>query len=229
MKHTFRPPNVRGLVARDKEKHRRALYRATQEGIDQATIGAQRRVRSKIRAVGLGGLANAVGKTSSFQQRKTPVKPWGAIYVKGGDQSRAGQALESYSRGAVIRARRRNWLAFATNAVPRTIGRRRTTPELFKKAGMVTRIGQLHFVQVKPNLAFLMLRNVSLHPRTHQAKRLGPRPTRTRVAVKEVVAFVLIKVTRRAMRFDKDREIAKAAREVPTRIGFLLDRILTKG
>lgn len=229
MKFTHRPPPVARLVGREKRIYTKALYEAAQRGTDQGALGAQRRVKAKIAAVGLGRLAGAVGKTSSKAKGQRPRSPYGAIFVKGGDESRAGQALESYSRGAVIRARKGNWLAFATAAVPRVIGRRRTTPSLYRKSGMVARIGELIFRPTKnPNVALLVVRKVTLHPRTHQAKRAGPRTPRTRVPADEVTAFVLLRVTRRAMRFNKDREVAKAARGVPDRIAFELDRLLAR-
>lgn len=226
MKHIHRPPPVRSKLAADRKRHTKALYTAAQRATNGASQDARTALQAKITGVGLGRLAGAVGQTSSQRKGQKPRTPYGATFVKGGDESRAGQALQSYTRGATIRARRRNWLAFPTNAVPRTINRRKITPDLYKKSGLVTRIGQLHFVQVKPNLAFLMIRKVTLHPRTHRAKRAGPGRVRTRVPAKEVVAFVLIKVTRRAMRFNKDRVVHKVARTMPDRLAHEMKELL---
>ena len=228
MKLTYRSPPVRRIVASQKRKYERALYEAAQRGTHEASIGAQRKVRGKIKAVGLGGLANAVGQTSSSKKRQKPKTPYGTIYVRGGDESRAGQALKAYTKGATITARRKQWLAFATNAVPKRVGRYKITPERYNRGGLQTRIGQLQFVKVNERLAFLVVRNVTLHPRTHQAKRAGKGRPRTRVPAKQVIAFVLIKVTRRAVRFNKDREVNKAARELPDRIQFHLERLLSQ-
>src|SRR5690349_6918511 len=87
MKLTHRPPNVRSLVDRDKRRLERALYEAAQLGTEQTSIGAQRRVKAKIAAVGLGRLAGAVGQTSSRKKGQKPQKPYGAIYARGGDES----------------------------------------------------------------------------------------------------------------------------------------------
>lgn len=228
MKIGYKRPPVRKIVAREKRRHEKALYEAARLGTHEGSIGAQRKTRTKIRQVGLAGLANAVGQTSAKKKGQKPKKPYGAIYVRGGDDSRAGKALESYTRGATITAKRKKWLAFPTNAVPKRVGRRKITPELYNRGGLQGRIGKLHFVQINPRVAMLVIRNVTLHPRTHQAKRAGRGRTRTRVPAKQVVAFVLIKVTRRAIRFNKDREVAKAARGVPDRIAFHLERLLAK-
>lgn len=206
-----------------KARYKRDLYGAAQYATDRASKGAQVRVQGKIRAVGLGRLSGAVGQTSSLRKRQKPRQPYGVIYARGGDESRAGQALEAYSTGVTIRARNGSWLAFATAAVPRTLARKmegrlagkRTSPLSYRLGGMQTSIGTLVFKPIRPGLAYLVVRNVTLHPKTHRAKRAGPRAPRTRIPAKEVIAFVLIRVTRRAKRFDKDREVRPEAARVP--------------
>lgn len=228
MKLTYRAPRVSTIVEREKRRHKKALYEAARIGTHEASIGAQRKVKNKLVQVGLGGLSRAVGQTSAKKKGQKPRTPWGVIYVKGGDKSRAGQALESYSRGATITARRRRWLAFPTDAVPKRAGRFKMTPERYNRGGFQTKIGKLHFVKVNEKVSLLVVRKVTLHPRTHQAKRAGKGKSRTRVPAKQVVAFILIKVTRRAQRFNKDREVWKAARDTPDRIKFNLERLLAK-
>lgn len=229
MKLSARAPRISQSIARDKRRHKKALYEAARLATHETSIGAQRKVRGKISQVGLGKLANAVGQTSAKKKGQRPEKPYGAIYAKGGDESRAGQALKSYTKGAVITARKGKWLAFATRNIPARAGRWKMTPERYNKGGFQTRIGKLQFVQINANTAWLVVRNVTLHPRTHQAKRQGPGRTRTRIPKKQIVAFVLIRVTRRAIRFNKDREVWKAARETPERIKWHHDRLLAKG
>jgi len=212
-----------------RRRHDRALYRAAQFATEKASADAAVHIRARIQTVGLGRLAGAVGQTSSMKKGQTPTTPYGAIYARGSDESRAGQALEAYTQGVTIRARNKEWLAFATPAVPRVIGRRRLTPELYRQSGLVGSIGPLQFKPISANLAFLVVKNVTLHPRTHRAKAAGPRAPRTRVAAAEVVAFVLIRVTRRAKRFDKDRIVAAYSGQVPDLIADYMDRELAKG
>lgn len=226
MKLTFKPPPIRQLVARDKRRYTAALYKAAQNVTDAASRDAQQGIQAKITQVGLGRLAGAVGQTSSKRKHQTPQSPYGAVFARGGDQSRAGQALESYTRGATITAKKGDWLAIATNAVPRTINRYRTTPMLYRRAGLQTSIGPLQFVRINANLAFLVVKDVTLHPRTHQAKRAGPGTPRTRIPAKQVVAFVLIRVTRRAMRFNKDRVVNTVANTLPDRMAAEMERLL---
>lgn len=228
MRLTHKPPPVRQLIARDKRRHSRALYTAAQNTTDEASRKLRSATQGKIRQVGLGKLAGAVGQTSSKRKRQQPKTPYGAVFARGGDKSRAGQALASYTKGATIIPRRGKWLAIATSAVPRTIGRRRTTPELYRKSGLQTSIGQLQFVRVRSNLALLVVRNVTLHPRTQRAKRAGKGTPRTRVPKKQVVAFVLIKITRRAVRFNKDRLANQVANTMPDRLAKEMDRILAR-
>jgi hypothetical protein len=226
VKLTHRPPQVSKLIERDKQRYRRALYTAAQNATDSASREAQGATKAKISQVGLGRLAGAIGQTSSKRKSQKPNTPYGAIYARGGDQSRAGQALESYTRGATIRPKRGEWLAFPTAAVPRTLNRRRVTPMLYRRGGLQTRIGPLQFVQINSRLAFLVVKNVTLDPKTYRAKRAGKGKPRTRVPAKEVIAFVLIRVTRRAVRFDKDRVVGKIARTMPDRLREEMDKLL---
>src|SRR3546814_18797957 len=109
-----------------------------------------------------------------------------AIYAKGARDGRAVQALEAYSKGVTIRAVNGEWLAFATSAIPARVGRKKITPKLYNNSGLATSIGKLIFRKVKQNLALLVVRKVSLSPKTGRAKALGPRGTRTRAAQRRV-------------------------------------------
>jgi hypothetical protein len=200
-------------------QYRKDLRVAAVIATDRASREAQQAVQAKIRGVGLGNLARAVGHTSTKIQR-TPGDPYGVIYAKGGDESRAGGALEAYSQGATIRpGPGHQWLAIPTNAVPKFISiggqRRRLTPDLYLRSGLMTSIGRLEFRPLGNNEAIWVIKRVSLSPKTGRAKALGPRPNRTRVVQKEVVAFVGRRVTRRARRYDKDGTVGFFARRVP--------------
>lgn len=226
MRFTARTPDIKKAGASAVNSYSKAVRRAAIIATDRASKEAQRAVQSRIRSVGLGRLAGAVGQTSTLKERtqSRPGRPYGVLFARGGDESLAGGALESYSRGSVIRAQNGQWMAFATKAVPRfmMVGgqRRRTTPDLFRNSSLATSIGKLIFKPIGQNKAVLVIRKVSLSPKTGRAKALGPRGTRTRVPVKEVVAFVLIRVTRRAQRFDKDAIILNYARRVP---GYMIE------
>lgn len=212
---TVRPPDFSKLRREGKQfsdAHRRAAFQAT----DIAASRAQKRIQGRMKAAGLGKLSNAVGYTSAFRKRQLDRTPYGVIFAKGGDDSLAGGALEAYSRGVTIRAKSGEWLAYATPAVPRLVGRRRITPKRYLASGLSSSIGKLIFRRINANLALLVLRKVSLSPKTGRAKALGKGRPRTRIVPdKEVVAFVLIKQTRRAKRFDKDTELRREAMRLP--------------
>lgn len=219
MNFVFRTGDFRRFVDEARRATKRDLQTAALIATDRASINGRDELRQKIRGVGLGKLGNAVGQTSAWKKRQRDRQPYGVIFARGGDDSRAGGALEAYSRGTTIRARNGKWLAFPTSAVPRNVvldrRRRRLTAGGFGKSGLVTSIGRLEFRPVSPKLALLVIRNVTLSPKTGRAKAATGRRTRTRVPVKEVVAFVLIRVTRRAQRFDKDVIMARNSRRVP--------------
>ena len=197
-------------------RQERALRRAALEATDIAASKAQKHVQAKIRAVGLKNLSNAVGYTSAKRKRQDPKKPYGVIFARGGDESRAGGALEAYGKGTTIYPVRGSWLAFPTGAIPSKVGRRKMTPELYNKSGLTGSIGPLIFRRIKPNVALLVLRKVSISPKNGRAKMLGKRRPRTRIVPeRDVTAFVLIKQTRRAQRFNKDEIMQFYSGRVP--------------
>jgi hypothetical protein len=234
MRFTVKHPDWNRVFGEMKRDYMRNIRSAAIVATDRASKAAQQSLKAKIRGVGLGRLSNAVGQTSSLKRRDIgPAdKPYGVIFAKGGDESLAGGALESYSRGAIITARRGKWLAIATRAVPKFVnisGRRfRNTPELYKASTLGSRIGQLIFKPISSDRAVLVVRNVTTSPKTGRALADTGRRLRTRIREKEVVAFVLIRVTTRSKRFDKDVIVGAEARRMPDYLAEEMDRLIAK-
>ena len=131
-------------------RYAKDLEQAAFYATDEASKLAQRGVQSKMRAVGLGRLANAVGQTSALKKNQRGRNPYGVLYARGGDESLAGGALDAYTRGVTIRATNRKWLAFQTNAIPRRVNRKRMTPALYESAGFASRYGKLSSARSSP-------------------------------------------------------------------------------
>lgn len=207
-------------LRRQAQQLKRDLHRAALDVTDLVTEKAYRNIQAKMRSVGLGQLYRAVGWTSAKKKRQTGNTPYGVIYAKGGDDTLAGGALEAYSRGTTIRAKSGTWLAIPTAAAPRLVSvggrRRRLTPKLWDAAGLTGRIGKLIFKQVRADLALLVVRRVSLSPKTGQAKALGKGSPRTRIVPQgDTVVFILIRETRRAQRFDHRAIIQTYVERIP--------------
>lgn len=198
------------------------LRAAAHYAADGAIQIAKRDTRAKIRSVGLAGLANAVDATSSLAKRRTNGSAWGAIFARGGINSRANQALMSYTEGALIRPTGgRKWLAYATAAagrltrVPlpriggRSFGNVRNNPSLSSR-GL-----NLQFVRFSANRAALVLKNASVSRKTGRAKSAGARIGRGADRRDFVVMFWLIRFTARAARFDQGAIVQQASRAVP--------------
>lgn len=208
VKLTTTKPDMSGL-RREGDRIKRDVRRAGFEVTDLIAQKAHAHIQAKMRSVGLGKLNRAVGWTSAKRKGQTSGNPYGAIFAKGGDDTLAGGALEIYSRGGSIYPQNGKWLAFPTEAVPRLVSsggkRRRLTPALWKAAGLDQKIGKLNFIQIRANMALLVVRKVSLSAKTGQAKALGKNAPRTRIVAKgNTVVFILIRNTSRAKRFDKD-------------------------
>ncbi len=212
--------NPGSVLAAASAQYRRDTRAAAIAATDHASKEAQRGIQERIVSTGLGRLSRAVGQSSTKLQRKSGGDPYGVIFAKGGDDSLAGGALESYSRGSTIKpGAGKQYLTFPTRAVPRFISiggkRQRLTPALYIKSGLTTSIGKLVFRPLANGNAIWVIQKVSLSPKTGRAKALGSRRTRTRIVQKEVIAFIGIRVTRRAQRFNKDGVVSFYARRVP--------------
>lgn len=220
MRHTATTASPVKTILAQGAQTRKDLRAAAIIATDRAGREAQRGVQEKIRAVGLGKLSGAVGFTSTKIRGGRDTDPYGVFYARGGDEGQAGGTLEAYSRGAtIVPGAGKQWLAIPTRAVPKFVslgGRRfRTTPQLLKNSGLASSIGQLVFKPLGPDRAVLVIKKVTISPKTGQAKAQGPGRTRTRIPQKEVIAFILIRITRRAQRFDKDAVARAFAIRVP--------------
>lgn len=216
---TTSKPDLSAL-RREGDRLKKLHERAALEVTDLTIQKAHKHIQAKMRGVGLGKLANAVGWTSAKRKGQRDRTPYGVVFAKDGDESLSGGALESYSRGAKITPKNGSWLAVPTAAAPRLVSaggrRRRLTPALWAAAGLNQKIGKLIFVQISSTSALLIVRGVSLSAKTGQARALGKRAPRTRIVPQgNTVVFVLIRQTSRAKRFDKDDIIQFYANRMP--------------
>lgn len=226
MKHIVKHPSPRTILPSGTQygqRRRRAAVIAT----DKAATLYREDVQRSIRGGGLGRLEKAVGMTSTLKKRYTTGDPFGVVFVKGGEQSRAGQALQIYESGGPIRIRNKPWLAFQTNVIPRRIGpkRERTTPTLYEKYGLSQSIGKLKFRPIGPGRALLVVQKVTQQPKTGRIRPAGKRPSKTRINLKEVVVFILIKATSRNKRYDRKAAARRRASEVPRLISEALRQL----
>jgi len=192
------------------------LRRAAVVANARATKQAKEDTRRAIQQAGLGRLAGAVGAISTAQRSRLRSRTGGAIgiiYARGKTESRANQTLLAYSQGADIFPNAgKQWLAFPTSAIPTRVGRKKMTPKLYRSSGLVSSIGKLRFVPdaKKGNVAYLVAHKVTVSRRTGRAKARNGKVPRGSDAKRDVVAFVLLKYTRRARRFDQARVMSAA-------------------
>lgn len=217
MKFGVRTPDVRREVARRRAALARDHRRAAIEATDRASREGRTALQARIRSVGLGKLGNAVGQTST-KRRGGAGDPYGVWFARGGDNSLAGGALEAYSRGTTIRPEG-NWLWIPTKAIQRRIkigaGRYRLTPGRWIGSALEQRVGKLVFRQLSPTKAIFVVQKVSISTKTGRARAQGKRRSKTQIQTTEIIAFVGVKVTRRAKRFDKDQIAIAWSRRVP--------------
>lgn len=207
MRFTVRANDYRRQVDREARQELRDRRLAAKRTADRNGRAAQIHIRTRMRAVGLGRLGNAVGMKSYYL--KGGAGAGAAIFARGQSKidNRGAGAIEAYSQGAIIRARNAKWMAFATGALPRITNRKRMTPARYRSEGWESRLGKLEFKPISKSLAFYVVRNLGVSVKTGRAKRAPKRRSKATVVKREVTMFVLIKFTRRAQRFD-EKEIA---------------------
>jgi len=203
------------------------LKRAAHFATDRAIDDVKADTRNTIKSVGLGGLANAVAVTSSKKKRREGPRDdaWGAIFARGGQFSRANQALMSYTEGAyILPTGGRKWLAYPTKAAGRLI--RLPTPKIGGRPGYANFKNQpsrgrqkLEFIRFSSRRAALVLRNAVVNNRTGKAKPREKRVSRHTTAKDFVVIFWLIPFTRRAARFSQAEKVRKGANSIPRYVG----------
>jgi len=207
------------------------LSSAVARGVDDTVRNTVTDTRAKMVGAGLGKLSRAVRYTSDVKKRRVPDigdgrSRWrvgGAMFAPGRSERTQG-ALAAYSQAnTTIVPRRGRWLAFATDEIPQRVGRYKMTPALYEAGGFDRKIGELEFIQSKkPNEAFLIARDVQVNAQRGfgQARRL-PRHGKARQGKKAVgfiVAFILIRVTRRSQRFNPKAIMRNQVAQLPRRI-----------
>lgn len=219
MRLVTKVPDVGKAIRVDRDRSRRLNRAAAIIATDRAIFGGREELGRQMRAAGLGNLYRAIGATST-KRKGGSGDPYGVWFARDSDESRGGGALEAYSRGATIRpGPGHSWLWVPTRAIQRRIkigsGRYRVTPARWIGSSLEQTIGKLEFRQISASRAILVVKDVTLSPKTGLAKARGPGRTRTRIPVKEIIAFTGIRSTTRSQRVDKDAVALRWSRRVP--------------
>jgi len=149
---------------------RRAAVIAT----DRMGRDAQQAVQARIRASGWEGSPTPSDtRPRSASDELGRWRPLRCIYARGGDESLAGGALESYSRGATIKANYGQWAGISTAAIPRRVGRYRTSAILFSLSKQSSTIGKLIFKRSGRTRPFSSSATSRCRPRPAAPRRRG--------------------------------------------------------
>lgn len=209
-----------------------AAARAT----DAAARLARDDLRHDMRAQRLGGLSNVIGSTSDRQKGRVNtgdislLDVAGFVTVRNVKSPRTAGALKSYldNDQTTIAPVRGRWLAIPTKEIPSKSARRKMTPDLYRASGLEEKIGPLEFVKSKrPGVAYLVVNDVTIRTdgKNGKARRLPKRgvASKGRGHV-SVIAFILIRVTRRSRRSDPRQIAERWARRMPALLNQELSR-----
>lgn len=220
----------------DTFRHRgiQRLENAALYATDKAIRRAHRYTQAQVMEVGLGRMRKLVAVTSDLE--KGTLKRYGAegfsasgVMFQKKRSPRLDGIFESYGRGSVIRPRNGGYLWFPTDdikrlgiiASPNTGGgkgkRGRISPGNWAAAGLVSKIGPLVFIFGKHSGERLaIVRNVGVNAagKPGSARSLKRNGTAKKGDVQRdfIVAFIGIKQTVRAQRFDAQQNRIDSAR-----------------
>ncbi|HEX7854491.1 MAG TPA: hypothetical protein VF503_12435 [Sphingobium sp.] len=212
------------------EQYRRSFSKrltiAAARASEKAARGAKDDIRTAMCGQRLGGLANSVSSTSDRQKGRVRIQDVsildvaGFVSVRGVKSPRTAGALRSYvdQDSTTISPVRGRWLSIPTKSIPSKIGRRKMTPERYRAGGLEQKLGPLQFVpSKKPGVAYLVINDVTV--RNDGKGTVRPLP-RSGKAAKErghvtVIAFILIRVSRRSRRVSPQQIVDKWSRRLP--------------
>lgn len=213
------------------EQYRRSLSKrvsmAAARASEKAALGARDDMRSAMKNRRLGGLANTISYTSDRKKGRVKAADIsildvaGFVSVRGVKDKRTAGALRSYvdqetTQIAPVRGR---WLAFPTKSIPsRVKGGLKMTPERYRASGLEQKMGPLQFVPGKrPGMAYLVIKDVTV--RNDGKGSVRPLPKSGRAAKGRghvtVIAFILIRATRRSMRVSPQAIVDKWSARLP--------------
>lgn len=194
---------------------------------DKAARSARDEIRATMRTQRLGGLSRTIASTSDAEKGRinigdiSSLDVGGFVSVRGVKSPRTAGALKSYidrdtTQIAPVRGR---WLAIPTGEIPKKVARRGITPDLYRSSGLEEKIGPLQFVRSgKPGIAYLVVNDVTVRTdgKNGKARRLPKRGVASKGrAHVSIIAFILIRVTRRSRRADPRQIAEEWARRLP--------------
>jgi hypothetical protein len=225
-----RPPSLDTLQT----VRRRSLQQfatAVARSADDTAKAAQNAITDKMRETRLGKISRAIRYTSDYQKNRVPDIGLGVSDLKAGavvwnrDPSERTQGtLDAYTNGEVtILPKHGRWLAIATDEIPAKVGRFRMTPYLYERSGLDRKIGPLQFIQGKKSgNAFLIVHDVQVNA-AHGFGRARRIPKTGRISANKkqvgfIIAFILIRVTRRSERLNPKQIFRDEFTKLPDRI-----------
>jgi hypothetical protein len=119
---------------------------AVTTGIRTATDGLKNAMRGQVRSAGLSGRLANTWRGVTYPKGKNSISAAGVVY------SNAQKIMEGFEYQTVIRGRNGLWLAIPTEAVPKRMLGKKTTPELYERARGV----RLRFVYRRNGVSLLV-------------------------------------------------------------------------
>lgn len=109
------------------DKELKKAETAVTRGISSATTQLKETMRSQVKAAKLGSRLAYTWRGDVFPKSSSSLKTAGVVY------SKAEKIMESFEYALVIRGKDGFWLAIPTPAIPKRIGNKKITPELYER------------------------------------------------------------------------------------------------
>lgn len=219
-------PDFDALV-RAKKKFQAHADRRLLDESDRAAREARNEIDAAMVAAGLGRMGKALGATSDKKLGKGVHRSGGQttasgiVFVRSGSQRSRG-AIDAYTSGAEIVAKKGPYMWVPGDDIPARSGRYRLTPALWKKNGFDQKYGPLVRVNLPNGTPALIVRNVGISAsgKARSVKSLTKRgkPRKGQVQVDYLIAFIGIKRTSRAARVNPKAIASHAAMQMGRRL-----------
>lgn len=137
---------IQGNLSEVMEAHYKDGAKAVTIGIKTATNGLKTTMRNQVKSAGLSTRLANTWRGDVYPKGKSSISAAGNVYTN------ASKIMEGFEYQTIIKGKSGNWLAIPTDAIPKRMMGRKTTPAIYEQA----RNCKLVFVYRNSRTSFLI-------------------------------------------------------------------------
>ena len=177
---------IQGKLSDVLERHYKNGARAVTLGIRSATDGLKNSMRTQVKSAGMSSRLANTWRGEAYPKSKDSISAAGVVF------SNAQKIMEGFEYQTTIRGKNGMWLAIPTDAIPKKIMGKKTTPAVYERA----RNTRLRFVYRSHRISLLV----------HEYRK------------KTLIAFILVKQVKMPKKINFESESKRWQEAVPSLI-----------